>query len=140
MSLCALRMKAEGFDHYRCDKNISLGVNTPNLSKILKCAGKSSGINIIYYIVFQCITYATDALLIEDFFPIFSMPLLSDQLTGNEDLVTIKSEEETDTLNMMFESPNQVHFMHTLLFFASSILLQATSSSMMQFLHFSMKN
>ena len=27
---------------------------------------------------------------------------------GNEDLVTIKSEEETDTLNMMFESPNQV--------------------------------
>ena len=46
------------------------------------------------------------------------MPLLSDQITGNEDLVTIKSEEETDTLNMMFESPNQVHFMHTLLFVA----------------------
>lgn len=65
VSLCALKMRAEGFDHYRCDKNISLGVNTPNLSKILKCA-------------------------------------------GNDDLVTIKSEEETDTLNMMFESPNQV--------------------------------
>ena len=58
-------MHAAGFDHYRCDKNISLGVNTPNLSKILKCA-------------------------------------------GNEDLVTIKGEEETDTLNMMFESPAQV--------------------------------
>ena len=65
VSLCALKMHAAGFDHYRCDKNISLGVNTPNLSKILKCA-------------------------------------------GNEDLVTIKSEEETDTLNMMFESPTQV--------------------------------
>jgi proliferating cell nuclear antigen len=64
-------MNAPGFDHYRCDKAISLGVNTPNLSKILKCA-------------------------------------------GNEDLVTIKSEEETDTLSMMFESPSQVitsHFM-----------------------------
>ena len=59
VSLCALRMKAEGFDHYRCDKNISLGVNTPNLSKILKCAGKSSGIIVIYYIVFQYVTYAT---------------------------------------------------------------------------------
>lgn len=42
VSLCALRMKAEGFDHYRCDVNISLGVNTPNLSKILKCAGKTT--------------------------------------------------------------------------------------------------
>ena len=40
VSLCALKMKAEGFDHYRCDKSISLGVNTPNLSKILKCAGE----------------------------------------------------------------------------------------------------
>ena len=40
VSLCALKMNAEGFDHYRCDKSISLGVNTPNLSKILKCAGK----------------------------------------------------------------------------------------------------
>ena len=65
VSLCALKLRAAGFDHYRCDKNISLGVNTPNLSKILRCA-------------------------------------------GNDDLVTIKSEEETDTLNMMFESPNQV--------------------------------
>lgn len=73
MSLCALKMSAPGFDHYRCDKAISLGVNTPNLSKILKCA-------------------------------------------GNEDLVTIKSEEETDTLSMTFESPSQVrHFMLELL-------------------------
>lgn len=39
VSLCALQMRAEGFDHYRCDKNISLGVNTPNFSKILKCSG-----------------------------------------------------------------------------------------------------
>ena len=64
VSLCALSMKTEGFDHYRCDKNISLGVNTPNLSKILKCA-------------------------------------------GNEDVITIKSEEDTDNLTMNFESPSQ---------------------------------
>ena len=65
VSLCAVMMRSEGFDHYRCDKNTSLGLNTPNLAKILKCA-------------------------------------------GNEDLVTLKSEEDTDTLTMMFESANQV--------------------------------
>ena len=64
VSLCALSMKSEGFDHYRCDRNIALGVNTPNLSKILKCA-------------------------------------------GNDDVITLKSEEDTDTLTMNFESPSQ---------------------------------
>lgn len=64
VSLCALNLKTEGFDHYRCDKNISLGLNTPNLSKILKCA-------------------------------------------GNDDVITLKSEEETDSLTMNFESPSQ---------------------------------
>jgi len=64
VSLCAVTMRTEGFDHYRCDKNISLGVNTPNLSKILKCA-------------------------------------------GNDDVITLKSEEDTDNLSMHFESPNQ---------------------------------
>mmetsp|Transcript_15758 Transcript_15758/g.15909 ORF Transcript_15758/g.15909 Transcript_15758/m.15909 type:complete len:259 (+) Transcript_15758:34-810(+) len=64
VSLCALLMKAEGFSHYRCDKSMSLGLNTPNLAKVLKCA-------------------------------------------GNDDVVTLKSEEGTDTLTMVFESPNQ---------------------------------
>jgi len=64
VSLCALSLKSEGFDHFRCDKGISLGVNTPNLGKILKCA-------------------------------------------GNDDVVTLKSEENTDSLSLHFESPNQ---------------------------------
>jgi proliferating cell nuclear antigen len=64
VSLCAMVMRSEGFDHYRCDMNISLGVNTGNLSKILKCA-------------------------------------------GNEDVITLKSEEQTDNLTMHFESPSQ---------------------------------
>lgn len=37
------------------------------------------------------------------------MPLLLFQIyEGTEDIITIKSEENTDTLNMMFESVNQV--------------------------------
>jgi proliferating cell nuclear antigen len=64
VSLCALILKAEGFDSYRCDKAFTLGVNTPNLAKILKCA-------------------------------------------GNDDIVLLKCEEETDTLTLVFESPAQ---------------------------------
>ena len=62
VSLCALKMGNQGFDHFRCDKPTSLGLNTPNLSKILKCA-------------------------------------------GNDDLITLKTVEDTDSLTMLFESP-----------------------------------
>jgi proliferating cell nuclear antigen len=64
VSLCAMAMKQEGFDNYRCDKNLSLGINTVNLGKLLKCA-------------------------------------------GNEDIITLKSQEDVDSLSMVFESPNQ---------------------------------
>lgn len=39
VSLCALLLRDEGFDHFRCDKNISLGISMANLSKIMKCMG-----------------------------------------------------------------------------------------------------
>lgn len=64
VSLCALSLKAEAFDHYRCDRPVALGVNTANLSKLLKCS-------------------------------------------GNDDTVTLKSEEEGDSLSLTFEAPNQ---------------------------------
>ena len=64
VSLCALSLRPEAFDQYRCDTNISLGVNTTNLSKLLKSS-------------------------------------------GNEDIVTLKCEEEGDTLMMNFECPKQ---------------------------------
>lgn len=64
VSLCAVSMKSEGFQFYRCDKPFTLGVNTTNLGKILKCA-------------------------------------------GNEDVVTMKCAENTDSLTLVFESPGQ---------------------------------
>lgn len=64
VSLCSLTMRASGFDHYRCDRNLSLGLNLGNLSKILKCA-------------------------------------------GNDDAVTLKAEDEPDTLTLMFENEKQ---------------------------------
>ena len=38
VSLVALLLKAEGFEHYRADRNISLGINLSSMSKILKCS------------------------------------------------------------------------------------------------------
>jgi proliferating cell nuclear antigen len=64
VSFCYLNLPAEGFDYYRCDKNISLGINTINLAKILKCA-------------------------------------------DNEDLLTLKSVEDADILEMVFKSSEQ---------------------------------
>lgn len=39
VSLVQITLRSTGFDHYRCDRAISLGMNSSNLSKILKCAG-----------------------------------------------------------------------------------------------------
>jgi proliferating cell nuclear antigen len=39
VSLVALFLRADGFHHFRADRNISLGINLAALAKILKCAG-----------------------------------------------------------------------------------------------------
>lgn len=38
VALVAMLLRAEGFDPYRCDRNLPLGVNLTSLAKILKCA------------------------------------------------------------------------------------------------------
>ncbi|KAG5238301.1 proliferating cell nuclear antigen [Salix suchowensis] len=60
----ALLLKSEGFEHYRCDRNTSMGMNLGNMSKMLKCA-------------------------------------------GNDDILTIKGDDVSDTVTFMFESPTQ---------------------------------
>jgi proliferating cell nuclear antigen len=46
VSLCAVALRADGFDHYRCDRSISLGFNSTNLGKILKCADNNDVITL----------------------------------------------------------------------------------------------
>ena len=46
VSLVALKLKASGFAQYRCDRNISLGMNLVSMSKVLKCAGNDDTITI----------------------------------------------------------------------------------------------
>jgi hypothetical protein len=33
-----LQLRSDGFEHYRCDRNLSMGINLNNMAKMLKCA------------------------------------------------------------------------------------------------------
>ncbi|GFY84538.1 proliferating cellular nuclear antigen 1 [Actinidia rufa] len=63
VALVAFLLRSEGFEHYRCDRNISMGINLANMAKMLKCA-------------------------------------------GNDDIVTVKADDGTDSVTFMFESPS----------------------------------
>lgn len=63
VALVALLLRSEGFEHYRCDRNISMGMNLGNMNKMLKCA-------------------------------------------GNDDVITVKADDGSDTVTFLFESPN----------------------------------
>lgn len=46
VSLCAMLIRSDGFDHYRCDRNLSIGLSMANISKILKCAGNTDKVTL----------------------------------------------------------------------------------------------
>ena len=46
VSLVAMQLKSDGFEHYRCDRDMSIGMNMASLSKILKCANNDDVITI----------------------------------------------------------------------------------------------
>ncbi|KAL6193863.1 hypothetical protein ACLB2K_034947 [Fragaria x ananassa] len=67
VALVALLLRAEGFEHFRCDRSISMGMNLNNMSNLLKCS-------------------------------------------GNDDIITIRADDGSDTVTFMFESPTQDEF------------------------------
>jgi len=64
VSLVSVTLRADGFDKFRCDRQLSMGMNLGSMSKILKCA-------------------------------------------ANDDIITVKAQDQADTVTFMFESPNQ---------------------------------
>ena len=46
VSLCAMLIRSDGFDHYRCDRSLSIGLSMANMSKILKCAGNTDKVTL----------------------------------------------------------------------------------------------
>lgn len=63
VSLVSLLLRSDGFDTYRCDRNLAMGIKLASMSKILKCA-------------------------------------------SNDDAITLKGEDDGDTITFMFESSN----------------------------------
>ena len=61
VALVSLTLKEDGFQNFRCDRAMTLGLNITNLAKIMKCA-------------------------------------------GNDDIITLKAEEEPSTITFIFES------------------------------------
>lgn len=46
VSLVTMQLRQQAFEMYRCDRAVSLGINLPNLAKILKCAGNEDSVKI----------------------------------------------------------------------------------------------
>lgn len=80
VALVSLLLRSECFEHYRCDRTISMGMNLNNMAKMLRCA-------------------------------------------GNDDIVTLKADDGSDSLTFMFENPcelllNYFHFLLSFPFFS----------------------
>lgn len=67
VSLVSLFLRADGFEHYRCDRSMTLGIDLEAMAKVFKGA-------------------------------------------NNDDIVTIKANDNPDSVNFMFESPKQTRF------------------------------
>jgi len=46
VSLVSMLLQQEGFEQYRCDRGLQLGVNLGSMSKILKCAGNDDSVTL----------------------------------------------------------------------------------------------
>jgi len=64
VSLVSVSLRADGFDRFRCDRQLSMGMNLDSMNKILKCA-------------------------------------------SNEDIITVKAQDQADTVTFVFEANNQ---------------------------------
>lgn len=46
VALVTLQLSSEGFETYRCDKGMTLGLSVSNLAKILRCGGNEDSITL----------------------------------------------------------------------------------------------
>jgi len=69
VSLVSLHLNADGFEQFRCDRNVSLGINLVSLGKVLKCA-------------------------------------------ANDDAITLKADDNSDTVAFLFEAKRQHRMSH----------------------------
>ena len=46
VSLVQVTLRTEGFETFRCDKNLALGVNMDTMGKLMKCAANDDSITL----------------------------------------------------------------------------------------------
>jgi proliferating cell nuclear antigen len=46
VALVSLLLRSDGFEPYRCDRNLTLGLNVGTMAKVLKCAGMDDKITL----------------------------------------------------------------------------------------------
>jgi proliferating cell nuclear antigen len=46
VALVSFLIRSDGFDHFRCDRNLSLGINMASMSKVLKCSNVNDKITL----------------------------------------------------------------------------------------------
>ncbi|KAG6734967.1 hypothetical protein I3842_01G296400 [Carya illinoinensis] len=57
VALVALLLRSEVFEHYRCDRNLSMGMNLNNMAKMLKCADNNGIVTIKADDGTDCVTF-----------------------------------------------------------------------------------
>ncbi|KAI3731127.1 hypothetical protein L1987_62310 [Smallanthus sonchifolius] len=57
VALVSLLLRSEGFEHYRCDRNLSMGMNLGNIAKMLRCAGNDDIVTIKADDGGDCVTF-----------------------------------------------------------------------------------
>ena len=87
VSLVSVNLRADGFDKFRCDRTLSMGMNLTSMSKILR------------------LEQFLEIWLLCSHFCAFST--FYSRCAANDDIITVKAQDQADTVTFMFESPNQ---------------------------------
>jgi hypothetical protein len=101
--LVVLDLKSDGFEQYRCDRPMSMGVNVANLLKALKCAGGHHWL-VSPYMFCGLVGLLCAASLC--MLHVLCRSCMSHR-AGNDDIVTMKADDHGDVLTLMFESKKQ---------------------------------
>ena len=62
VSLVALMLRSTGFDHYRCDRDVTMGMNLLNMVRFVHIFVFCASLSIVSIMIERCNGYATTAL------------------------------------------------------------------------------
>ena len=72
VSLVALMLRSTGFDHYRCDRDVTMGMNLLNMVRFVHIFVFCASLSIVSITIERCNGYATTALYRREFVVVVS--------------------------------------------------------------------